>query len=358
MRLRYRLALAAAVAALPFLPLPGGCDPRGHEVAGERYRELQGFAGTRARAEIEADLGLVDPEGRLRPYFTFGAGGFEVRRQAGDRRPAAVIPLRAEGDAGPAPLRPLRRIALDPGHFGGAWSRLEKRHVTRAGGVAVREGDLAWATARLVERDLRAAGAETRLLRGPPPEGAYPGQANPAFDPVREASYRLAEQHPETGAWLTVWRALRLWWARRRLLRETPFELYVRHDLRRRAAAAAAFAPDLTLSIHYDYTEADDNGVLVFMPGNAIGGDLASPSQRFWAFRRVLDGTLAEARALASRSAPPSPAGWTCRSWRPSTTRRPGRSGGRSIPRAGSTPATSRSCAARPGWCCCWKAHA
>ena len=55
----------------------------------------------------------------------------------------------------------------------------------------------------------------------------------------------------------------------------------------------------MTLSIHYDFTEADDNGVLVFMPGNFVEGDLATASQRFWAFRRVLDGSLEESRRLA-----------------------------------------------------------
>ena len=59
----------------------------------------------------------------------------------------------------------------------------------------------------------------------------------------------------------------------------------------------------MTLSLHWDLTESGNNGVLVFVPGNAVAGDLESASQRFWAFRRVLDGTSGEtlrlARALA-----------------------------------------------------------
>ena len=86
-------------------------------------------------------------------------------------------------------------------------------------------------------------------------------------------------------------------------MRETGFDLYQRWDLRRRAALAEAFAPDVTISIHYDFTESDSNGILVFVPGNFVGEDLATSSQRLWAFRRVLDGTLEESRRLGDRLA-------------------------------------------------------
>jgi N-acetylmuramoyl-L-alanine amidase len=221
------------------------------------------------------------------------------------------VTLRAAGEPVPAPLaaRRWRRIALDPGHYGGAWSRSEKRHVEPPGGAPIREGDLAWATARLVERALRAAGIVVTLLRGPPPQAPYPAGADPAFDVTAEAAFRLADQHPREGGsplglpWLTPLAALELSHQRSELIRTTPFELYTRFDLRRRAQAAAAYAPDLTVSLHWDLTESGNNGVLVFVPGNAVAGDLGSASQRFWAFRRVLDGTSGEtlrvARALA-----------------------------------------------------------
>ena len=129
------LAMAALAGSLAFVPLPRACDPRGVEVPPTHYAELLRFADSRTRAEIEAALLLVDPDKRLVPYFTLSDRAMEVRIGAQDEAPAVRVSLRAT----PAPARswPRRRIALDPGHFGGAWSKLEKRHVTRGGGAPV-----------------------------------------------------------------------------------------------------------------------------------------------------------------------------------------------------------------------------
>jgi N-acetylmuramoyl-L-alanine amidase len=269
-----------------------------------RYGELADFAGRRTRAEVETSLRHVDPGGQLKPYYALGDTALEVRPQGGSA--GVRIGLRPAGDAG-AEVAPARRgrIAIDPGHHGGAWSRAEKRHVEPAGGRAVREGDLSWAVARLVEDGLRARGTEVVVLRGPPPEAPYPAGADPSFDVTTEAAFRLAEQHPRERRaplglpWLTPLAVWELGRERSQLVRTTPFELYTRFDLRRRAEAAAADAPDLTVSLHWDRTESGRNGVLVFVPGNAVAGDLDSASQRFWAFRRVLDGTSAETLRLA-----------------------------------------------------------
>jgi N-acetylmuramoyl-L-alanine amidase len=306
------LALGALLLALP---LPRACDPRRDEVPEARYAELARFSGARTRAEVDQALRHTDPLGQLAPYYTLSDDVLVIRPAASDHTSAVHIALRPPAGSdnnlfSPPQARAWRRIALDPGHHGGTWSRLEKRHVQPPGGRAMREGDLAWASARLVEQRLRAAGAEVTLLRDPPPAAPYPVGADPGFDVTTEAAYRLSDQHPRERPsplglpWLTPLAALQLRERRSQLVRTTAFELYTRYDLRRRAQAAGDFAADLTLSLHWDLTpESGRNGVLVFVPGNAVAGDLASASQRFWAFRRVLDGTAAEtlrlARALA-----------------------------------------------------------
>jgi N-acetylmuramoyl-L-alanine amidase len=281
------------------LPLPRACDPRRDEVPEARYAELARFAGSLTRAEVAQALRHVDPLGQLVPFYTLDDAALVVRPEpgAGGVR-IALLPRSADAPG----TRPYRRIALDPGHHGGAWSRLEKRHVEPPGGPAVREGDLAWAAARLVEQGLRAAGTDATLVRAPPPSAPFPAGADPAFDTTAEAAYRLSEQHPRAPGllpWLTPLGAVQLAWQRREMTQQTPFELYTRYDLRQRAQAAGDFAADLTLSLHWDLTESGRNGILVFVPGNAVAGDLASTSQRFWAFRRALDGTAAETLRLA-----------------------------------------------------------
>jgi N-acetylmuramoyl-L-alanine amidase len=293
------------VAAFLALPLPRACDPRRDEVPQERYAELARFAGLYTRAEVAQALGHADPLGQLVPFYTLDDAALVIRPRAASDAGAVRIALRPEPAATTPSPRPWPRIALDPGHHGGAWSRLEKRHVQPPGQPAVREGDLAWASVRLVEQGLWGTGTAVTALRGPPPEAPYPAGADPDFDATNEAAYRLSEQHPSARSplglpWLTPLGAIQLTRERAALMERMPFELYTRYDLRQRALAAGAFAADLTLSLHWDLTpDSGRNGILVFVPGNAVAGDLDSASQRFWAFRRALDGTGAQTLRLA-----------------------------------------------------------
>ena len=296
--------VALALLAAPFLPLPSSCDPRLEELPAERYGELSRFAGTRTRADIEADLRLIDPQRALDPYLRWTDTTLEIRLAPGDRAPVVRIPLRttaaAAGDEAAVLPGPHRRIAVDPGHWGGAWSAAEKRQFRREGGPLLREGDLSWATARLVERDLRGLGQDVRLLRGPPPQAPFTRAVDPSFDPDRERRVWMAMHAVAYPRWLSP---LAVWQLRRqgeRFARESAHDLYTQHELRRRAAVAEAFAPDVTLSLHYNFTLQDRNGVLVFLAGNFLPHELVTRSQRFWALRHVLDGSLEHSRRLAS----------------------------------------------------------
>jgi N-acetylmuramoyl-L-alanine amidase len=290
-RVRRWLLILAAVAALPFLPLPRACDPRVEELPSTRYADLLRFSGQRSRAEVESALALIDPHRALAPYLRISDDALDVRE------PPVRILLRPA--AAPAQRRALRRIGLDPGHWGGEWSRTEQRYITRQDGPGIREGDLTWATARLVERGLAAEGTEVVLLRGPPPGFPYAADADPRFDPGREVGLWLAENRPRPG-WLNAWSTWGLWSEGRAFAGSRPFDLYNRHDLRMRAARASEEAVDLTLSLHYNVTFQEQNGVLAFLPGNFLPDELVTASQRYWALRRVLDGTLEDERRLAA----------------------------------------------------------
>ena len=245
----------------------------------------------------------MDPHGALAPYLTLTDTRLAVRLSPDDHTAVVWVGLRPTAPApAAAPARRYRRVALDPGHFGGAWAPAEKRLASRHGGPILREGDLTWATAGLLARRLRDTGGEVQVLRGPPPARAFTRDADPGFDPEREAGFWMAiNRDPgRDPPWLAPWWAIGLWRERRRLAGQSPYELFVQHDLRRRAAEAEAFAPDVTVSLHFNYTLEDRNGVLVFLSGNFLPSELITPSQRFWALRHVLDGSLAETLRLAS----------------------------------------------------------
>src|SRR5207249_8771838 len=75
-------------------------------------------------------------------------------------RPAKSLP--------PAkPEKPLSglRIALDPGHLGGKWAKMEERWFQVGNSAPVQEGDLALRVARLLAPRLRQLGAKVFFIR-------------------------------------------------------------------------------------------------------------------------------------------------------------------------------------------------
>lgn len=65
------------------------------------------------------------------------------------------------------PNRPLRglRIALDPGHLGGEWARMEERWFQIGNHQPVIEGDMTLYVSRLLKKELERRGAKVSLLR-------------------------------------------------------------------------------------------------------------------------------------------------------------------------------------------------
>ncbi len=75
-------------------------------------------------------------------------------------RPAITLP--------PAPAeKPLAgvKIAIDPGHLGGAWARMEERFFQIGNSHPVMEGEMTFRVAELLVPQLEALGAEVQLVR-------------------------------------------------------------------------------------------------------------------------------------------------------------------------------------------------
>src|SRR5438874_2604729 len=62
------------------------------------------------------------------------------------------------------PLRGLN-VALDPGHLGGRWAKMEERWFQVGDQPPVEEGELTWQVARILAPKLRALGAEVSFAR-------------------------------------------------------------------------------------------------------------------------------------------------------------------------------------------------
>jgi N-acetylmuramoyl-L-alanine amidase len=210
------------------------------------------------------------------------------------RSPAAPRPTpppgarywRLLGELGPAtPERPLAglRVALDPGHLGGAWGKMEGRSFSFNGDPPVQEGDLALRVAQLLQPRLEALGAQVSFVRDRP--GPLTGE-------------KIEEVHPAN------WAAM---------------EAFLNREIHARAVRVnEVLQPDLVLCLHLDAVDWPDpqNPALVDRPqhfhimvnGSYEPAEVANEEQRLAMVERIASGAgeeeLAVARAMAEGAAP------------------------------------------------------
>jgi len=267
----------------------------------------QDYAGLRAATTLDGfrdNLALIDPHGALHPYLRLHDDGAELQEAPGGEALAAVSWSLASPVNGAPRVEQLRdlRVLIDPGHFGGQWSEIEKRHIVVGERPPVREGNLTWATARLMEEELRASGAKPVVSRPPPPQSPFP-EPPPRFSDDQEllAWLRAHLARQPLTSWLSD-NPVQL-----RLLHdayreppeeETPavrafFTLFNRFDLRRRSQLAEEIGADITLSIHYNVArDPEVNKVLAFVPGGVLAEEMESGPERYWAFKRAIGDEL------------------------------------------------------------------
>lgn len=199
-----------------------------HRVPGERF--------VRTLKEVYA------PEDRWKPWIQIDECGASIARDAtGSDTSSYYLPF-GEPDGGPERIgagKGLRgvRIALDPGHIGGAWAVLEERSF-RIGekGPRVQEGDLTLAVAVRLRERLAKLGAEVWLTR----ETAEPVTSRRPNDFLEVAASRLAGKEGLAG---DAFREAQTRLAARMFYRTS--------EIKARAARMnREFRPDLALVLH------------------------------------------------------------------------------------------------------------
>jgi hypothetical protein len=95
-------------------------------------------------------------------YFTLRFAGDDDARAPVPRlwRPASALPKAPEGK----PLAGIR-VALDPGHLGGPWAKMEERWFQVGNSLPVTEGDLTLQVSRRVGARLQELGAKVSFVR-------------------------------------------------------------------------------------------------------------------------------------------------------------------------------------------------
>ncbi len=232
-----------------------------------------------------------------------------VLRFAKDAASAKVAPRpwRAASALPPAPgERPLDgvQLALDPGHIGGEWARMEERFFQLGKDTPVREGDMTLLVAKLAAPALRALGAEVSFVR----EAAVPSSPF-TIDALRPAARRELQL-------MAVAAPRENYDGERDPLKMSTVQgqaerlFYRIAEIHERARKVREkIRPDLALCIHFNAEDWSDpenpvfterNDLHVIVSGSFSAGELRFDDQRFEMLLRLLTRSHAEELAAAA----------------------------------------------------------
>ena len=211
-------------------------------------------------------------------------------------------------------------VAIDPGHFGGSLeaSRLEARIVKIAGGdvgakedIIFTEADLAYCTALFLKQKLEEMGAVVMISRpygaGAIGEDFSSWLTNGGFS----SSSRLALKNKDISQ--AYFDRLNVAYGDKNNAssRNELFAFYKFIDFKARAAKINEFAPNITISIHYNAHDDNkfygdrylhpvkDNYNMMFIPGAFMDGELSKQDQKLDFLRLLLSPDLENSAALA-----------------------------------------------------------
>ncbi len=212
-------------------------------------------------------------------------------------------------DALPPGTKPLAHlnVALDPGHLGGRWSKMEERWFQVDDKAPVEEGELTWRVATILAPKLRALGADVTFVR------RHDHPATPKRpDNFREIAKAVLaktgvtepQENYENSADENKEKTIR--W-------QSELIFYRQSEIRYRAKRVnEILQPDLVLCLHFNAeswgdpknpTLIDSNHFHVLVNGSYLPDELEHDDERFEMIRRLLSRAYEEELPLADAMA-------------------------------------------------------
>lgn len=240
-------------------------------------------------------ISILDNEATIRtsaggkPYILKFASG-PGKRPTVYWKPRAALPLGAPGK----PLAGLK-IALDPGHLGGDWAKMEERWFRIGNSTPVTEGDMTLRVAKLLVPRLKALGAEVYLTRSKPGPvtSARPSQ-------LRGAAVESLKQKGDAVTSQAV-------------AKESERLFYRASEIRRRARMVnESIRPDVVLCLHFNAEEwgnernprlVNDNHLHFLITGALTQDELSYDDQRLDMLVKLLNRSFAEELPLTNAMA-------------------------------------------------------
>lgn len=270
------------------------------------WNSLEKFQSTITRKDFQHLLTQVyAPRGAWTPYFQMSDEHVTVETSPG-RPPFRLDFAPDNASAAPVPrywstqhsLKGLR-IAIDPGHLGGEWARMEERWFQIGGNQPVTEGDMTLRVARLLKTELEKRGAKVTLVR----DGSKP--ATP-LRPRKLISAAVASLHDQgrTPSPASV-------------KAESERLFYRTGEIRARAKKVnGGIRPDLVLALHFNAEEwgnpanpslVEANHLHLLVSGCYSQRELSYEDQRYDLMAKLLnrsfDEELGVSRAVAASMA-------------------------------------------------------
>lgn len=287
------------------------------------WPEFEAFNGTMTREQFTTRLRQVhDAAGEFDAYLKYGSNDvavFSTPAKTGTpllklefavapelarplpatfKRPSDLVRLPASSNQ---PLAGIR-IALDPGHIGGEWARMEERWflVDRKADRPVQEAVLTRLVAMHLKQRLETAGAEVLSTV----DGFEPVTNLRPDDFKEQAELEIAAKPPIFAGWSPLEREAGV----ADLIRKRRELMFFRNaEIRARAEKInLLLRPDLTLCIHFnaiewgpDHRLVEENRLLFYMHGQTMAGELADDAQKRRLLYKLLEQSHAVEKAVA-----------------------------------------------------------
>lgn len=192
-------------------------------------------------------------------------------------------------------------IALDPGHLGGEWARLEERYFRIGNDPPVKEWDLNFLTCRLIEQTLKKEGAKVVWVK----KNSEPLTKLRPKDLWDEAFHSLVEER----LLKPMLRPLDNLFIRKKVEAQANRLFYRVAEIRARADRVNHdLKPDLTLCIHYNADEWGDplnptlvknNRLVLFTHGSYMAEELRYEDHKFHLLQKLLENSQSTEHAIA-----------------------------------------------------------
>jgi N-acetylmuramoyl-L-alanine amidase len=315
LRLRFGLALFFAVAAVA---LAANLSPLATE---PNWKTLDQYKGTVTREDF---VRLLQNVYATRGYDDLIRIGNDDAEIVTDREKNSTFTLRfARENAGKPPrywrfidtLPPARtdkplahlRIALDPGHIGGEWAKMEERWYQIGESTPVEEGDMTLLVAQLLAKRLRELGADVSFVRSKnapvtpkrPDDLRVVARAvlkkNGVANPTEKYVANDEATKPNSIQW------------------QSELLFYRQSEIRYRARKVNTdLRPDLVICLHFNAepwgdpkspTLTDINHFHMLLNGSYLPDEIALDDQRFEMLRKLLSRAFDEELPLADKMA-------------------------------------------------------